>query len=358
MPQRKQIAWAQLRVGLLVLVSLVILAAGIFFISGHVGFLSRHYTLKTYFASAGGVHEGAEVRLAGIAVGNINKIQLSPYSDPERSVEIDMQVSHDYQDKIRADSVATIETAGLLGDAYIDITRGGQGQAVIPDKGEIKSQQEADIKRIVQNANDVVSNLRVLSATLNDITNQIKGGNGSVHSLLYEQTFYNRMNEATAGLNRLVTSVEKGQGTLGKFMVDDSVYRQTTETLNHLNQLIDEVQHGKGSMAKFISDPTIYDDIHKVAASTNKLIEKMNNGQGTVGKLMSDPQLYNRMNDTIARLDKITTRLDKGEGTLGKLSTDATLFNNLNESSKALRNFLTEFMKDPRKYLTVHVKVF
>jgi phospholipid/cholesterol/gamma-HCH transport system substrate-binding protein len=64
------------------------------------------------------------------------------------------------------------------------------------------------------------------------------------------------------------------------------------------------------------------------------------------------------MNDTIARLDTITTRLDKGEGTLGKLSTDATLFNNLNASSKALRDFLTEFMKDPRKYLTLHVKVF
>jgi phospholipid/cholesterol/gamma-HCH transport system substrate-binding protein len=358
MPQRKQIAWAQLRVGLLVLVSLVILAVGIFFISGQVGFLSRHYTLKTYFASAGGLHEGAEVRLAGIAVGNVHKIQLSPYTDPERSVEIDMLVSHHYQDKIRADSVATIETAGLLGDGFIDITRGGQGQAVIPDKGEVRSQQEADIKRIVQNANDVVSNLRVLSSALNDITNQIKGGNGSVHQLLYDEKFYKGLNETTAGLNRLVTSVEKGQGTLGKFMVDDSVYRQTTETLNHLNQLIDEVQHGKGSMAKFISDPAIYDDIHQLAARTNTLLEKMNSGQGTVGKLMNDPQLYKRMNDTIARLDTITTRLDKGEGTLGKLSTDATLFNNLNASSKALRDFLTEFMKDPRKYLTLHVKVF
>lgn len=358
MPQQKQIAWAQLRVGILVLVSLLVLGAGIFFISGQVGFLSRRYILKTYFASAGGLHEGAEVRLAGIAVGNVNKIQLSPYSDPDRSVEIDMLVARHYQNNIRADSVATIETAGLLGDGYIDITRGGQGQAVLPNKGEVHSQQEADIKRIVQNANDVVSNLRVLSAALNDITNQIKTGNGSIHQLLYDQTFYNRMNQTTAGLNRLVEGVEKGQGTLGKFMVDDSVYRQTTETLNHLNQLMDEIQHGKGSMGKFISDPTLYDDMHKAVASTNTLIEKMNSGQGTLGKAVNDPQLYNRMNDTIARLDTITTRLDKGEGTLGKLSTDATLFNNLNASSKALRDFLTEFMKDPRKFLTLHVELF
>src|SRR5579863_719964 len=310
MPQRKQIAWAQLRVGLLVLVSLFVLGAGIFFISGQVGFLSRRYTLKTFFTSAGGLHEGAEVHLAGIAVGNVKKIQLSPYNDPGRSVEIDMEVTRHYQNNIRADSVATIETVGLLGDGYVDITRGGPGQAVIPNNGEVQSHEAGDIKQIMQNANDVVSNLRVLSAALNDITNQIKTGNGSIHQLLYDQTFFNRMNETTAGLNRLVTSVEKGQGTLGKFMVDDSVYRQTTETLNHLNQLMDEIQHGKGSMAKFISDPTIYDDMHKVAASTGTLIDKMNNSQGTAGKLVNDPQLYNRMNETIARLDTITTRLD------------------------------------------------
>ena len=358
MPQRKQIAWAQLRVGLLVLVSLVVLGAGIFFISGQVGFLSRRYTLKTYFASAGGLHEGAEVRLAGIAVGNVDKIQLSPFIEPARAAEVIIRVGPRYQEQIRADSIASIETAGLLGDGFIDITRGGQGQAVIPNNGVIQSHEAGDIKQIMQNANDVVTNLRVLSAALNDITNQIKTGNGSIHQLLYDQTFYNRMNETTAGLDRLVSNVEKGQGTLGKFMVDDSVYRQTTDTLNHLNQLIDEVEHGKGSMAKFISDPAIYDDVHKIAASTNTLLEKMNTNQGTLGKMINDPQLYNRMNDTMARLDTITTRIDKGEGTLGKLSTDATLFNNLNASSKALRDFLTEFMKDPRKYLTLHVKVF
>src|SRR5579863_4405003 len=116
MPRRKQIEWAQLRVGLLVLVSLFVLGAGIFFISGQVGFFSRRYTIKTYFSSAGGVHEGAEVHLAGIAVGNVEKIQLSPFQDANRSVEIVMRVTKHYQDAIRADSVASIETAGLLGD--------------------------------------------------------------------------------------------------------------------------------------------------------------------------------------------------------------------------------------------------
>ena len=154
MPQRKQIAWAQLRVGLLVVVSLIILGLGIFFISGQVGFLSRRYTLKTYFASASGVHEGSEVHLAGIEVGNVKTIQLSPYSDPNRAVEVVMKVTRRYQNQIHADSVANIETAGLLGDSYIDISRGGPDSPTLPNNGELKSEEQANIKAIVQNAND------------------------------------------------------------------------------------------------------------------------------------------------------------------------------------------------------------
>ena len=207
MPQRKQIAWAQLRVGLLVLVSLIVLGLGIFFISGQVGFLSRRYTLKAYYSSAGGVHEGAEVHLAGIEVGNVKSIQLSPYTDPNRAVEIVMKITKRYQPQIHTDSVASIQTAGLLGDAYIDISRGGQGLPALPNDGEVKSEEQADIKAIVQNANDVVSNLRVLSSALNGITDQIKSGKGSIHQLLYDETLADRMNATTADLDRLLSKI-------------------------------------------------------------------------------------------------------------------------------------------------------
>ena len=59
MPQRKQVTWAQLRVGALVIGGLVVLAAGIFFISGQVGFITSWYTLKTYFSSAASLRQGA-----------------------------------------------------------------------------------------------------------------------------------------------------------------------------------------------------------------------------------------------------------------------------------------------------------
>ncbi len=358
MPQRKQITWAQLRVGTLVIVGLTVLAVGIFFISGQVGFLSRKYTLKTFFSGAGGLREGAQVRLAGIPVGNVQRIRISPYTETERAVEILMRIPSSYKDQIRADSVATLETAGLLGESYINVTRGGPDERPLPNGGVVKSREEADIKRIVQNTNDVISNLRVLSAKLNDITAQIQSGRGSIGKLIYDQSFYNRLNETTAGVQRLVTRVENGEGTLGKFMVDETLYQHTLATINRLDQVAEDIQHGKGSLAKFISDPNVYDNVNQLLSRANTVIDNINNGQGTLGKLATDPQLYNRMNDTFDRFNVVTTRIEQGQGTFGKLSTDPTLYNNLSDSSQSLRDFLTEFRKNPKKYLSVRVRLF
>jgi len=358
MPQQQRLNWAQLRVGTMVIIGLAILAIGIFFISGQEGFFRRRYKLKAYVSEAAGLRQGAQVSLAGVAVGSVDRIEISPYPERARAVEIVMRVARAYQDQIRTDSRASIETVGLLGDSYVDITRGTPGQEVIADGGVLKTSEEADVKRVVQNANDVFVNLRVLSAKLNDISGQIQSGKGSVGKLVYDQTLYNRLNKTSDTIDRMVTRVEQGQGTLGKLMADETLYGTTVATIDRLNKVIDDMQHGPGSLAKFVSDPSVYNNVNHLVTQANSLVDNINQGQGTLGKLAKDPQLYNRLNETFDHLNALSTRMDQGQGTLGKLSTDPTLYNNLSQSSQSLRDFLTEFKKSPKKYLTLRVRMF
>ena len=358
MPQQQRLKWTQLRVGIMVIIGLAILALGIFFISGQEGFFRRQYKLKAYVTDAAGLRQGAQVSLNGVAVGSVEKIELSPFSERARAVQIVMRLARAYQHEIRADSKASIETVGLLGDSYINITRGSAGQEVIPDGGVLITSEEADVKRVVQNANDVFINLRVLSSKLNDISGQIQSGKGSVGKLIYDQTLYNRLNKTADTFDRMVTRVDQGQGTLGKLMGDETLYTTTVATIDRLNKVIDEMQHGQGSVAKFISDPSVYNNVNHLVTQANSLVDNINQGQGTLGKLAKDPQLYNRMSETLDHLDAVSTRMDQGQGTLGKLSTDPTLYNNLSQSSQSLRDFLTEFKKSPKKYLTVRMRLF
>jgi phospholipid/cholesterol/gamma-HCH transport system substrate-binding protein len=358
MSQRERVTWAQLRVGILVIVALTIFGVGIFFISGQIGFFTRQYTIKAYLPSASDLREGAQVRLAGIVVGNVSKIQISPYTDPQRAVELILKVARKYQNDIRADSVGTVETVGLLGDSYVDITRGSPGQEMIANGGSIKTAQRVDITAVVRNTNDVITNLRVLSAKLDEITAQVQSGRGSMGELIYDQALYNKMNATAGTLQTLVDRVDRGEGSLGKLMTDDTLYTRSVATLDRLNQVLDQVQHGNGTLAKFISDPAVYNNLDRLMTDASTLIDNINQGHGSLGKLAKDEQLYNRMNETFARLDTISSRMDKGEGTLGKLSTDPTLFNNLSASSQELKQFLTDFRKDPKKYLSIKLHIF
>jgi phospholipid/cholesterol/gamma-HCH transport system substrate-binding protein len=358
MPQRKQLTWAQLRVGVLIISGLIVLGIGIFFISGQVGFLTRHYTLKTYFSGAESLRDGAQVRLAGIVVGNVMAIKLSPYTEPSRAVQIDMKISQRYKDQIRTDSVATIDTVGLLGEAYVEISRGGIGAQPISDGGVVKSQEEADMKQIVQNANDVVSNLQVLSSTLNDITKQIQHGQGSIGKLIYEENFYNNLNKTANEAQKLMASVEQGHGTLGKLLNDETLYSRTVTAVDKVNGLLDQIQHGNGSAAKFINDPSVYNNLNEATKTANTLMASVNNSQGTLGKLIKNPSLYNHLDETVRHIDVITDRVDRGQGTLGQLSTNPAMYNNLLSASESLRQFLTEFRTNPKKYLTLRLHIF
>jgi phospholipid/cholesterol/gamma-HCH transport system substrate-binding protein len=342
----------------MVLVSLAVFAVGVFFISAQVGIFTRKYTLKTYFSGAAGLRAGSQVRVAGVPVGVVQGIRISDFVEPERAVEVTLRVPVSYQKEIRADSVARLATAGLLGDAFVDITRGQPDQPIVPNGGNVKSAEEADIKRIVQNTNDVISNLRVLSSKLNEITGQVQAGQGTMGKLIYDQALYNRMNQMSLDLQRVVARMERGEGTIGKLMEDETLYQRTVASIDRLNQVLDDVQHGKGTLAKLISDPSVYNDVHQLVARATTMVDNVNNGKGTLGKFATDPQLYNRMNETFDRMNIIATRIEQGQGTLGKLSTDPTLYNNLSTSSQSLQEFMTEFRKNPRKYLTVQLKIF
>src|ERR1700676_2345520 len=128
MAQRKQLTWTELRVGLFVLVGLSVLAAGIFYVTG-AGTLGPKYRLITYLPDVSGLANGAPVRLDGVEIGNVESIKIAPRTgnvarDRTRNIEIVMRVAKKYQEDILTDSEASLITEGLLGNEYVEVTRG------------------------------------------------------------------------------------------------------------------------------------------------------------------------------------------------------------------------------------------
>src|SRR5215470_10015556 len=124
MAQRQSLAWKELRVGILVIASFVLLAAAIFLIGGDTGIFTPKYKLYVYFSSVSGLRAGQEVQLEGVTIGSVGSVTLVNNGDPKRAVLVQLKLEKKFEGLIRTDASASLGQIGLLGDQVVNLTRG------------------------------------------------------------------------------------------------------------------------------------------------------------------------------------------------------------------------------------------
>jgi len=358
MATRRSLAWTELRVGILVITSFALLALAIFYVSGQSGFFVRRYTVIAYFQNANNLRSGAEVSLEGVTIGNVSKVAVSKDSDPMKAVEAELKLDSKYKNIIRSDSRVTISTIGLLGDSKVDITRGSEAGTVIEDGGTIQGSEEGDVRRIVQGANDVVANFQVLSEDFKKITDRIERGEGTLGKFLTDTSIYDNANGAARELNALVRDARTGPGTMGRLISDDELYRKVMQISDRVDLLVMKVESGNGAIAKFVNDPTFYHRVDNLAAKFQNVADRIDRGEGTLGKLSKDEALYNDFRTSMTKFNTLLDEVQNGEGTIGKFIKDPSLFNNANQVAAELEKLMYDFRQNPKKFLTVNLKLF
>jgi phospholipid/cholesterol/gamma-HCH transport system substrate-binding protein len=358
-PSQKQLKWSQLKVGLTVLIASITLGILIFLMSGTGGIFTRKIRLKSYFDDAGGLRVGAPVRLSGVDIGNVTGIRVVPDKDRQRTpVEVTMKVSTKYHYNLRKDSVTLLSTAGVLGEVYINIDsalardREAQSGDVLP------SREVPDFQDVVRSSQGTLQNLDALLKRADRIVAFVESGQGSVGKLIYDPTLYNRLASTVNEFQKLVNEVTEGSGTLGQLVSNDELYRKANATVDKLNVVIDDLNAGKGSAGKFLKDPTLYDTANQTVANVKQLTDDVTTGKGALGILTKDQAFANKLQNTMNKLSDITDRLEAGEGTAGRLLKDPSLYNNADQLLSESRALVKAIRENPKKYLTIHLKIF
>jgi len=357
MAQRRQLTWAELRVGIFVLAGLVIVMVAIFYVTG-AGFLGPKYRLVTHLPEVEGMKSGAPVDLDGIEIGNVDSVKLTPNpQDRMHSVTLILRVDKRFQNQIRTDSTASLVTQGLLGDRYVTISRGLTGTA-IPNNGEVKGVEEKAIKEVVERSADLLENLSALTDDVRDMVGQMQKGKGTLGKLMNDPTLYNNLNDTTARLDSVVTSVQQGQGTAGKLVASDELYNKVNAAAGHLESATAAISDQKGTLGKLIYDPSAFDDIKGIAQKGNALLGDVREGKGTLGKLATDDALYANVRDASANVRDATAKLNANQGTAGKFFSDPALYDNLTGLSGDMRLLISDFRQNPKKFLHIKLGIF
>jgi phospholipid/cholesterol/gamma-HCH transport system substrate-binding protein len=361
MPQRKQLTWTELRVGLFVLVGLSVLAAGIFYVTGQ-GILGPKYRLKTYLPEVSGLAKGATVRVDGVEVGNVESITFLPRTpgkamERKKNIEVVMRVDRKFQSDILTDSIASLRTEGLLGNRYVTISRGITGTS-IPDSGVIPGTEEKAMSEVVERSAEVLGNLSALSTDVRELVAGVQEGRGSLGKMLTDDQAYNHLNGILAKGDAMMTGIRGGQGTLGKLVASDDLYAKVDKGVDDVNVMLADVRSGKGTLGKLLYDPTLYDQTKEAMANGNSMLKDARAGKGSLGKFMTDETLYDKLRETSANFASASAKLNDNTTTAGKLFTDPKLYDNLAGLTGDMRLLIGDFRQNPKKFLHIKITLF
>jgi phospholipid/cholesterol/gamma-HCH transport system substrate-binding protein len=359
-----------LRVGVFVLVGLAAFLAMIYALGARARLFEPRFTIFAEFSEVGGLVEGATVRLAGVQIGRVGGVELP--SQPGGKVRVAMTIAKQFGDRVRKDSVARIETQGLLGDRIVEITVGTTNAPAVGPNDTIASRDPFDINRVMGESAQVVKSigtladsLRETAQTLNQsrlideaaatvqtarrITDQVgkmvgevERGRGWAHVLIYEEPVaLKRVNELVATTQALLERVQRGEGAAGVLTSEQSTAaaKRFVAAMDRLSRVVEQPSAEDGVLPALLFDPkyrAVLEDLRVVTHNLRDVSDRLAGGRGTLGGLLKDEpadggirQASQDFQAAVANLREITEKIKDGEGTVGALIADPTIYERL-----------------------------
>ena len=122
--------------------------------------------------------------------------------------------------------------------------------------------------------------------------------------------------------------------------------------------MVDDVNSGKGNLGKILKDEQLYNNLNETAAKLKDLMVDIDAGRGTLGKLAKDHEYAQKIDRITTNVERLSTRLDAGEGSVGLMFKDPALYNNADQMLVESRHLVKAIRENPKRYLTIHFKVF
>jgi phospholipid/cholesterol/gamma-HCH transport system substrate-binding protein len=203
------------RLGAFIVATLAVLAAGVFIIGSKEYLFSSTYHLKAQFENVAGLADGADVQVGGVHSGTVTGIVLP--KKPGEKVTVIMELARSTHAIIKQDSVASIETEGMLGNQYMAISFGSAGQAEVEDGETIQSLPPLELGALLAKTNAIldssqqaIQNTTLATAHLNSVSAKIDSGQGTVGALVNDKQLYNNLEQTTTTLHDTMLQAQTG----------------------------------------------------------------------------------------------------------------------------------------------------
>lgn len=328
----------EFKVGLLIVVSTVILLAFIFIL----GNFSLHSGFHIYvdYDYVGSLQPGAPVKVSGIKVGKVESVELYGGKEDEKlhqrvQVRVDVWIEDRARDGIRSDAEFFINTAGVLGEQYLEIVPGHDWEhpAIAPgtvfhglpwvhdpprtDLVVAKLYEVLDgVGSVLHDDKDAIRNLLSNSASAVAELNKLLVDNRTrIADLIGNGA--DLAKEAKTTLTKVNAGLGDGRPVANLVADADSTLKTAQSTMTTLTPPAQALMTDATRVTGLVTDQRLDQALHAAdAAATaagkagglidnvNGMVTDLRAGKGTAGALLSRDELYSDLRELIRDLKR------------------------------------------------------
>lgn len=210
-------------VGLFLVVGALLFAVGLFMIGDRRKLFSKDFEVIAEFKELGGLQNGANVKVGGMDAGEVIDIEVPP--QPQSKFRVKMRVVEKLHPVVRTDSVATIQTEGVLGNKFMKIDQGTPLAPPAPPGSTIPSREPFDFADLMQQIRDTVDEVKgkmdgvfaSISTASENANDLIKSVRGDVENII------STSRKVSDDVQAITAGVRAGRGTVGRLLNDERV---------------------------------------------------------------------------------------------------------------------------------------
>jgi phospholipid/cholesterol/gamma-HCH transport system substrate-binding protein len=273
---------------------------------GSFNWMRGGYHVSALFNTAQDLKEGNAVKMAGVEIGRVEKIELA-----NQKVKVTMKLNSNAD--VRTDSKATIQFTGLMGQNFVAISFGSPDAPKAAEGTVLETEEQPDLNAIMAK----------LDSAATGIENFGKSFSGEkIENLVGPLIDFVKQNGGNLGgsisnIENITTQIASGQGTVGKLIYDQTLYNSAMDTVSNLQDtvasargLIGGITNGQGTLGKLATDASLYNSTASAMTNLNEILIKINQGKGTVGELVNNKEFYSNAKLSLQKLDKMADGLE------------------------------------------------
>src|SRR6266568_1809889 len=230
-------------VGLFVVSGLVLFGAGMFLIGDRRQAFGQHVEYYSEFVNLAGLSNGAKVRVGGMDAGEVLAIGVP--ASPASRFRVKWRIASTLRGVVRTDSVATIDTEGVVGGTFLSVRAGSNQAPQAAAMATIPSKEPAELSELLTRGTALLGDAQ---AMLKDVSARLPGTLDAVQSTI-------------ANVDDIAVGLKQGRGAAGMLLRDDALAKQLRQTVTTASGNVDEilagVKAGRGAAGMLLRDEAV-----------------------------------------------------------------------------------------------------